>query len=99
MNKCCLLLGTVILLAATPVARAATGLAWIDKNTNLTFYGDLRLRYELDWDSQTPDGTPRDDRIESESAPALALTIGSGTNGPSAPASAPATVAASSRHT
>jgi hypothetical protein len=26
------------------------------------FYGDLRVRYEWDWDSQTPGGIPRDDR-------------------------------------
>ncbi len=39
-----------------------TGLDWIDSNTNLTFYGDLRLRYELDWDSQNAAGVPRDDR-------------------------------------
>ena len=40
----------------------ATGITWLDNNTNLTFYGDLRLRYELDWDSQTTSGVPRDDR-------------------------------------
>lgn len=27
-----------------------------------TTYGDLRLRYEYDWDSRQSDGTPRDDR-------------------------------------
>ncbi len=43
-------------------SQAATGITWIDNNTNLTFYGDLRLRYEVDWDSQTATGTPRDDR-------------------------------------
>jgi hypothetical protein len=43
-------------------SEAATGLTWIDNNTNLTFYGDLRLRYEVDWDSQTAVGDPRDDR-------------------------------------
>jgi hypothetical protein len=37
-------------------------LEWIDNNTNLTFYGDLRLRYELDWDSQNASGVERDDR-------------------------------------
>jgi hypothetical protein len=42
--------------------QAATGITWIDNNTNLTFYGDLRLRYEVDWDSQTAAGIPRDDR-------------------------------------
>jgi len=41
---------------------AATGLDWIDANTNLTLYGDIRLRYEVDWDSQTPAGAMRDDR-------------------------------------
>jgi len=41
---------------------ATTGLDWIDNNTNLTFYGDLRLRYEVDWDSQNGSGAPRDDR-------------------------------------
>ena len=43
-------------------ADAATGLDWIDANTNLTFYGDVRLRYEVDWDSQTAAGALRDDR-------------------------------------
>ena len=43
-------------------SQAATGITWIDNNTNLTFYGDLRLRYEVDWDSQTATGAPRDDR-------------------------------------
>ena len=28
----------------------------------LTLYGDLRARYEWDWDSQTSDGVPREDR-------------------------------------
>ena len=42
--------------------QAATGLDWLDNNTNLTFYGDLRLRYEVDWDSQTAAGAMRDDR-------------------------------------
>ncbi|HEX7859799.1 MAG TPA: putative porin [Verrucomicrobiae bacterium] len=39
-----------------------TGIDWIDSNTNLTFYGDVRLRYEVDWDSQTAAGVMRDDR-------------------------------------
>lgn len=49
------------LLAVTP-SQAATGIDWIDKNTNLTFAADLRLRYEVDWDSHTPTGASRDDR-------------------------------------
>ena len=51
-----------ILLAAVTGSQAATGVQWIDKNTNLTFYGDVRLRYEVDWDSQNAAGIPRDDR-------------------------------------
>jgi len=51
-----------MLLVLPPAARAATGLDFIDNNTNLTFYGDLRLRYEIDWDSQTATGVERDDR-------------------------------------
>ena len=39
-----------------------TGIDWIDANTNLTFYGDIRLRYEVDWDSETAAGVMRDDR-------------------------------------
>lgn len=46
-------------LAAT---EGATGINWIDANTNLTLYGDIRLRYEVDWDSQTATGVMRDDR-------------------------------------
>jgi hypothetical protein len=42
--------------------RAATGIEWIDGNTNLTFAADLRLRYEVDWDSQDAAGVERDDR-------------------------------------
>lgn len=53
-------------IIATAVAsftsQAATGLPWIDSNTNLTFYADFRLRYEADWDSQTAAGAMRDDR-------------------------------------
>ncbi len=52
----------VILLTAVATSQSATGLEWIDKNTNLTFYGDLRLRYEADWDSHTSSGDLRDDR-------------------------------------
>ena len=52
--------GTLFTLALR--SQAATGLAGIDNNTNLTFYGDLRVRYELDWDSHTPSGSVRDDR-------------------------------------
>ncbi len=49
-------------LTGRPASGLATGLNWIDSNTNLTFYGDLRLRYELDWDSQNAAGVARDDR-------------------------------------
>jgi hypothetical protein len=43
-------------------AQAATGIPWVDGNTNLTFYGDIRLRYEVDYDSQNGAGIARDDR-------------------------------------
>lgn len=56
------LFATAILLATLSSSQAATGLDWIDHNTNLTFYGDVRLRYEVDWDSQNAAGVPRDDR-------------------------------------
>src|ERR1044071_9005497 len=49
-------------MALISSAQAATGLAWIDSNTNLTVYADFRLRYELDWDSHTAAGVERDDR-------------------------------------
>lgn len=51
-----------LLLGAIGSGHAATGLDWIDKNTNLTIYADVRLRYEVDWDSQTAAGDERDDR-------------------------------------
>ena len=57
-----LLAGVLLSWVAAPAVDAATGLDWIDNNTNLTFYGDLRLRYEVDWDSQNPSGAERDDR-------------------------------------
>lgn len=50
------------LLLTASALQAATGLNWIDNNTNLTLYGDIRLRYEVDWDSQTSAGVARDDR-------------------------------------
>ncbi len=57
------LAAAILVTASTSASHAAsTGLNWIDNNTNLTFYGDVRLRYELDWDSQNAAGTPRDDR-------------------------------------
>lgn len=49
-------------LFTASILQAATGLTWIDNNTNLTLYGDIRLRYEVDWDSQNTAGAPRDDR-------------------------------------
>ena len=52
--------GTVLTLAIR--THATTDLPWIDNNTNLTFYGDLRLRYELDWDSRDTAGVERVDR-------------------------------------
>ena len=60
-------LAAAALLAAASASQAATaglptGLDWIDSNTNLTFYGDLRLRFEADWDSQNAAGVERDDR-------------------------------------
>jgi len=51
-----------LLLAASPASQAATGLSWIDSNTNLTVTLDVRLRYEVDWDSETAAGAARDDR-------------------------------------
>jgi hypothetical protein len=62
MNLHCTSLAALLLAAASTAHPATTGLDWIDNNTNLTFYGDLRLRYELDWDSQTAAGVPREDR-------------------------------------
>jgi hypothetical protein len=63
MKPRALLLAGVFLLGMLPLSQAInTGLPSIDNNTNLNFYGDLRLRYELDWDSHTPSGVPRDDR-------------------------------------
>ena len=58
------LAATAFLLAASAsqAAGPTTGLNWIDNNTNLTFYGDVRLRYEVDWDSQNAAGVERDDR-------------------------------------
>ena len=56
------LLAILTIAAAVSTSQAATGLDWIDNNTNLTFYGDLRLRYEVDWDSHTTGGALRDDR-------------------------------------
>lgn len=47
---------------ATLRSHAATGREWINANTNLTFYGDIRLRYEADWDSHTAAGVERTDR-------------------------------------
>src|SRR5687767_7202121 len=57
-----LLITTTLFLAFVAGSEAATGITSIDNNTNLTFYGDLRLRYEVDWDSHTAAGDPRDDR-------------------------------------
>lgn len=54
--------GALFTFAAIAAAHAATGITWIDSNTNLTLYGDVRLRYEVDWDSQTAAGAMRDDR-------------------------------------
>jgi hypothetical protein len=63
MNTRHILFAVGVLFCALPNSQAATtGLDWIDKNTNLTFYGDLRLRYEVDWDSQNAAGVERDDR-------------------------------------
>jgi hypothetical protein len=56
------LLAGFVALSGLSASHAATGLDWIDANTNLTVYGDIRLRYEVDWDSQTAAGTMRDDR-------------------------------------
>jgi hypothetical protein len=61
--KSYLLLGVGLIgLVGMIDARAATGIEWIDGNTNLTFSADLRLRYEVDWDSQDAAGVERDDR-------------------------------------
>lgn len=58
---------TILTASATTMlfisgAQAATGLPWIDTNTNLTVYADFRLRYEVDWESHTAAGVERDDR-------------------------------------
>ena len=52
----------LVTACASQAAAPTTGLNWIDNNTNLTFYGDVRLRYELDWDSQNAAGVERADR-------------------------------------
>jgi hypothetical protein len=62
MNIHRILFAAAILLAPVPGSQSATGLEWIDKNTNLTFSADLRLRYEVDWDSHQANGVLRDDR-------------------------------------
>ena len=55
-------LAILVFLAIWVTAKAATGLEWLDHNTNLTIYSDVRLRYEVDWDSQNAAGVARDDR-------------------------------------
>lgn len=64
LNRTSLALGALLLAGCSNLlaGQPATGLDWIDHNTNLTFYGDVRLRYELDWDSQNGAGVERDDR-------------------------------------
>ena len=44
-------------LAGNAIAEKA-----LSANGKLTYYGDLRLRYEADYDSARADGTMRDDR-------------------------------------
>ena len=56
------LLAGFVALSGFSASQGATGIDWIDANTNLTVYGDIRLRYEVDWDSQTAAGVDRDDR-------------------------------------
>lgn len=56
-----LILGSLAALAVSAV-QAATGIDWLDNNTNLTVTADLRLRYEVDFDSNTPTGDERPDR-------------------------------------
>lgn len=55
-------LAGVVIWAGLAGAQAATSIEWIDQNTNLTFNADVRLRYEVDWDSQNAAGVERDDR-------------------------------------
>src|SRR5690606_37014356 len=52
-----ILTGALLAFTSLASSRAATGLDWIDADTNLTFYGDIRLRYEVDWYSQPAAGT------------------------------------------
>lgn len=58
----CFVAATGFWLALTLGSRGASGIGWIDNNTNLTVYGDIRLRYEADWDSHTAAGAQRTDR-------------------------------------
>jgi hypothetical protein len=79
--------------------RAATGIEWIDGNTNLTFSADVRLRYEVDWDSQDAAGVERDDRHRGRLRPGWGQVTGSPTCGLPGPESGRATAAASNRRT
>ena len=51
---------TVLCLAGTLIAE--TAFAQTETENKLSWYGDLRLRYEADFDSEKADGTERDDR-------------------------------------
>lgn len=62
MKKLVLSAASLALAGLFSNSHAATGIPWFDNNTNLTVYADLRLRYELDWDSHTAAGVERDDR-------------------------------------
>lgn len=53
---------SLLLLSALASARAATGIAFLDKNPDLTISADARVRYESDWDSHTSAGVLRTDR-------------------------------------
>jgi hypothetical protein len=52
----------IVLLSALVSSRAATGIAFLDKNPDLTISADARVRYESDWDSHTSAGVRRTDR-------------------------------------
>ncbi len=62
MNTRRILFAAAMFAATVSSSQAATGLDWIDNNTNLTFSADVRLRYERDWASHTAAGVLRNDR-------------------------------------
>lgn len=75
MSRLCVALGVFKMVALSLFAAANVTAQAASANSPIGWYGDLRLRFEEDWDSRNSSGVPREDRTRGRYRARIGATL------------------------